>query len=57
MKYTGSISLFLTSIISTFVKRFISKFMHMCNRKKAVHLDHELGTGGYISPVQTSELK
>ena len=33
-KYTGSISLFPKSIISTFVKRCLQKYVHKCNTKK-----------------------
>ena len=38
MKYTGSISLFPKSIISTFVKRCIQKYMHECYTNSIVHL-------------------
>ena len=46
MKYTGSISLFPKSIIFTFVKRSIQKYMHKRNTKNAEHLDHEFGKEG-----------
>ena len=53
--YLEHIHVYITpkSSISTFVKRCIKKYMYKCCTKIAVHLDHELGRGGYISPACT----
>ena len=46
MKYTGSISLFMKSIISTFVKRSIQKYMHKSNTKNVCTSGLWVGKGG-----------